>query len=208
MAHTSQDRVIALAGIYQAVGCVVRIAHSGSADAEAMEPCIYSLFQIDADSTEAVFGEPGAVVSGARQIVAQLIGQPERNLELTRYVVQAIKLERSLSRRPDMLSAISQGIAQAGVKREHFGLLHPNVIAHFAELYSGTLSHLSPRIIIRGEPIHLRNPDNQSRVRTLLLAAVRAAMLWRQVGGSRLQILLKNRQILEDARRYIDTQTV
>lgn len=208
MGHDNQDRLIALAGIYQAVSCVVRIAHHGAADTQVMEPCLFSLFQVDADTVSEVFGEPGAVVSGARQIVSQLIGQPERSLELTRYVVQVIRLERSLSRRPEMLDQIGQGIEQAAAKREHFPLLHPNLIAHFAELYSDTLSHLSPRIVIRGEPLHLRNPDNQNRVRALLLAAVRAARLWRQVGGSRLQILFKSRKILEDARHYIDHYAV
>ncbi|MBK1723752.1 lysogenization regulator HflD [Thiocystis violacea] len=208
MAHDNRDRLIALAGLYQAVNSVTRIAHHGSADAEVMEPCMYSLFQVDSDTVEAVFGEPGAVMNGARQIVAQMMGQPERNLELTRYVVQVIRLERSLAKRPDMLGQIGRGIEQAADKREHFALLHPNLIAHFAELYSSTLSHLSPRIIIQGDPLHLRNPDNQSRVRALLLAAVRAAMLWRQVGGSRFQLLFRNRQMLEDARHYIDAHAM
>ncbi len=208
MSHENLDRVIALAGIYQAVNCVMRIARNGATDTDAMTPCIHALFEVDPKTVDAVFGEPGAVVNGARQIVAQITGQPERTLEMTRYVVQVIKLERSLSRRPDMLARISQGIEQAVLKREHFALLHPNLIAHFAEVYSSVLSQLSPRIMIRGESLHLSNPDNQNRVRALLLAAVRAAMLWRQVGGTRLQILFKNRQIIEAARHYIDTHAV
>jgi high frequency lysogenization protein len=205
MPHDNLDRVTALAGVYQAVNCVMRVARHGAADAETMEPCIHSLFQIDADNVDAVFGAPGALVNGARQIVAQLTGQPERTLEQTRYVVQIIKLERSLARRPDQLALISASIQEAAAKREHFALQHPNLLAHFADLYSNTLSHLEPRIMIRGEPLHLRNPDNQNRIRALLLAGVRSAMLWRQVGGTRWQILFKNKQILADARRYISS---
>ncbi len=207
MPHDNLDRVTALAGIYQAVNCVMRIARHGAADTETMEPCIHSLFQIDAENVDAVFGAPGSVVNGARQIVAQLTGQPERNLELTRYVVQIIKLERSLARRPDQLALIGAGIQEAQAKREHFASQHPNLLAHFADLYSRTLSHLEPRIMVRGETLHLGNPDNQNRIRALLLAGVRAAMLWRQVGGTRWQILFKNKQILEDARRYISGHT-
>jgi hypothetical protein len=48
MSHDNLDRVIALAGIYQAVNCVMRIARHGSADTDAMEPCIYSLLQVNA----------------------------------------------------------------------------------------------------------------------------------------------------------------
>ena len=58
--------------------------------------------------------------------------------------------------------------------------------------------------MIHGDPLHLRNPDNQNRLRALLLAAVRSARLWRQVGGSRWQLLFRNRPILDEARRYLD----
>lgn len=208
MAHDNQDRLTALAGIYQAVACVMRIARAGSADAAAMEPCIHSLFQVDAPTVAAVYGPAGAVANGARQIIAQLTGKPERNLELTRYVVSLLKLERNLARRPDLLARIGQGIEAADQKREHFALLHPNLIAHFAELYSETLSHLQPRILVRGEPLHLQNPDNQNRIRALLLAAIRSARLWRQVGGSRLQLLLGHKRLLQDARQYLKQAAV
>ena len=204
MPHDNLDRVIALAGIYQAVNCVMRVARNGSADTDAMEPCIYSLLQISAEDVNAVFGEPGAVANGARQIIAQLTGKPERNLELTRYVVLLMKLERTLACQPDLLARIGEGIESAQAKHEHFALLHPNMLAHLAGIYSDTVSHLEPRIIVRGDPLHLQNPDNQNRVRALLLAGIRAAMLWRQVGGTRWQILLKNKQILADARRYLE----
>ncbi len=204
MAYDNQDRVIALAGIYQAVACVARIARTGSADTAALEPCIYSLFQVDAADVPAVYGPPGAVANGARQIVAQLTEQPERDLELTRYVVSVLKLERVLAGRPDVLGRIGRGIDAAQAKREHFALLHPNLIAHFADLYSETLSQLNPRIMVRGDSLHLQNPDNQGRVRTLLLAAVRSARLWRQVGGTRLQLLFGQKRLLQEARRYLD----
>ena len=203
MPRDSLDRLIALAGIYQAVSCVIQIAKHGTASSDAMEPCLHSLLQIDADNVDQVFGKPGAVASGARQIIASLTGIPERHLDITRYVVLLMRLERTLSRRPDLLSRIRSGIEAASVKHEHFALLHPNLLAHFADLYSETLSQLEPRIIIRGESLHLLNPDNQHRIRALLLAGVRAAMLWRQVGGSRWQILFRNKQILIDAQRYL-----
>lgn len=204
MAYDNQDRLTALAGLYQAVACVNRIARTGSADTAVMEPCIYSLLQVNADSVAAVFGPPGAVANGARQIVAQLTGQPERDLGLTRYAVSVLKLERNLSGRPATLERIGQGIAGAQAKLEHFAPLHTNLIAHFADLYSESLSQLEPRILVRGDSLHLRNPENQSRIRALLLAAVRSAMLWRQVGGNRWQLLFGQKHLLQEARRYLD----
>lgn len=204
MPHTNLERAIALAGLHQAVTCVMRIARQGSADAGIMQPCIHSLFQVDAEDVESVFGEPGALLNGARQLIAQLTGQPERDLNLTRYVLQVIKLERELAKRPDLVDILAAGIAEAKAKRAHFEQLHPNLIAHFADLYSQTLSHLQPRIFIHGDSLHLRDPDNQNLIRALLLAAVRSARLWRQVGGSRWQLLFRNQLILDGARRYLD----
>lgn len=204
MAHDNQERVTALAGVYQAIACVVRISRTGSADTTAMEPCIYSILQTDAPTVNDVYGPPGALANGARQIIAQLTGRPERDLELTRYVVTVLKLERTLARRPKMLASIGSGIEAAEQKREHFALLHPNLLAHLAEIYSDSISHLQPRILVRGESLHLQNPDNQNRIRALLLAAIRSAMLWRQVGGTRLQLLFGHKSILQEARRYLD----
>jgi high frequency lysogenization protein len=204
MAHDIQERVTALAGIYQAIACVTRIARTGNADTAAMEPCVFSLLQVDANDVAAVYGAPGAVSNGARQIIAQLTGKPERDLELTRYVIGILKLERTLARRPDMLARIGKGIEQAREKLDHFALLHPSMLAHFAGIYAVTISHLQPRIVVRGESLHLQNPDNQSRIRALLLAAIRSAMLWRQIGGTKLQLILGHKRTLLEARRYLE----
>jgi high frequency lysogenization protein len=207
MTYTDLDRLIAFAGIYQAAYCVRQIARQGTVDTRIMEPCIYSLFQIDTPTVAAAFGPSGAVASGARQIVAQLTAGsksgPPRDQELLRYVVTLIKLERALSGRRDMLETIRAGIDAIAAARDDGPLLDPSLLASLAAIYSDTVSHLSPRIIVKGEPLHLKNPDNQNRIRSNLLAGIRAAMLWRQVGGRRWQILFGQRQLLESARGYL-----
>jgi high frequency lysogenization protein len=150
-----------------------------------------------------VYGEPGAVATGARQIIAQLTGQPERNMELTRYVITLLKHERTLAGRGDMLAAIGDGIEAARAARGDAPLMDREVIARFAGLYSATISKLEPRIIVRGNPLYLQNEENQERIRALLLAGIRAAILWRQCGGRRMQILLGRRKLLEAARAYL-----
>jgi high frequency lysogenization protein len=203
MPHTDQDRLVALAGIFQAALCVRSIATKGSVDTDFMEPCIYSLFQTDAASVAGVFGEPGRLVPGVRELAAQLSGKQPRDLELTRSVVSLLKLERVLAGRKVMVAGIGEGIEGARAKLERFSLLHPNLLAHLADIYSRTVSQLQPRILVRGEPNYLENPDNQNRIRALLLAGIRAAWLWRQVGGSRWKILLGRKRLLEAASDYL-----
>lgn len=203
MAYTEQDKLIALAGIYQAALCVRQIARQGSVDTVAMEPCIYSLFQTDADSVAEIFGAPGSLSAGARELVDQLTGGQRRELELTRYAISLLKLERVLSQRSAMVTTIADGIENARTKLELFPMLHPNLLAHLADVYSRTVSQLQPRVMVQGDPRYLEIPENQNRIRALLLSGIRAAWLWRQVGGSRWNILLGRKKLLSSAREYV-----
>jgi high frequency lysogenization protein len=203
MEYTEQDKLIALSGIYQAVLCVQQIARQGSVDQETVAPCIYSIFQTDADSVPEIFGAPGSLGPGARELLGQLTGKHPRGLELTRYAIGLLKLERVLSRRRDAVETIRSGIAEARAKLEHFPMLHANLLAHLADIYSRTISQLQPRIMVQGDPRFLQIPDNQNRIRALLLAGIRSAWLWRQVGGSRWKILFGRKQLLAAAREYL-----
>lgn len=203
MTYSDRDRSIALAGIYQVALCVHQIATTGSLDTHGMEPCVFSLFQTNAPSVPEVFGAPGSLSAGMRALVGQLTGTQRRELELTRYVVALLKLERVLARQKAMVEVIGEGIEEARAKLEHFPILHPNLLANLADLYSRTLSTLQPRILVRGDPLYLQNPDNQNRIRTLLLAGIRAAWLWRQIGGSRWKILFGRHRLLAAANQYL-----
>ena len=172
-----------------------------------MEPCIHSLFQTDAGSTADIFGPPGALTPGIRELANQLSGKTPKDLEFTRYLLALLKLESVLNGRPDMIQQIAQGIEGARAKLVHFPMLHPNLLAHLADIYSQTVSQLQPRIMVKGEPNYLQNPDNQNRIRALLLAGIRAAWLWRQVGGSRWKIVFGRNKLLEAAQHYLRMST-
>ncbi|WP_089726126.1 high frequency lysogenization protein HflD [Candidatus Thiosymbion oneisti] len=203
MAYTGKDRSIALAGVYQSVLCVRQIARQGSVDTDAMTPCIYSLFQTDADSVPEIFGAPGSVYAGAKELVGQLTGKQPREIEPTRYVITLLKLERVLAGRSQLIRDIGVGIDDARAKLDHFPMLHPNLLAHLADIYSRTISQLQPRVMVQGDPRFLQPPDNQNRIRALLLAGVRSAWLWRQIGGSRWQFLFGRKALLMAARDYL-----
>lgn len=198
--YSEQERTLALAGIYQAARLAEQIGRRGMADSQAMATCVHSLFQIDAENVEAVYGGLAGLASGLQLLYAQMEGSGGRNLELTQHVISLIQLERRLSAHPEMLERIAQGLRSATERLEHFPILHQNILAQLADLYSATVSTLQPRVIIRGEALHLQNPENQHKIRALLLAGVRSARLWRQVGGRRLQLLLHRRRILEQSR--------
>lgn len=196
---TERDRCIALAGVFQAADLASGIARRGMADSDAMESSLYSLFQVDAASVEEVYGGLSGITDGLKTLREQLIGQKARNIDVTRYVISLLHLEKKLSKQRTMLQRLSEGINNGTRQLEHYPLLHPNILAAMADLYSETISNLRPRIMIQGEPLHLQNTENVNRIRALLLSGIRSAMLWRQCGGNRFQILLGRKRLTETA---------
>ncbi len=202
-----ESRVIALAGVLQACRLVVDVAMRGRADATAVQASLTSVFRIDAASAADVFGGVGGARLGLETLLAQF-DSSERNMPLTRLVLGVLRLERRLSRNPRMLGELRSGIERVQRQLDHFGIEHATVQGRLAELYVATLSQLRPRVIVHGSPVNLSNPQLVEQIRALLLAAVRAAVLWRQVGGSQIRLLLRRREYAMLARGMIARNTL
>ena len=199
-----RDRVLALAGIFQACSLVKQVAYRGTADEVPYTSSIESIFAIDADSVEAIFGGLAGLAHGLGALQRELTQQAQtRDAEVIRYAVNLLHLERRLVKRPKLMATLRQGIETASTQASHFDSTHPNVIASLADLYVRTVSTLTPRVMVKGEPSVLSNPDNAARVRALLLAGVRSAVLWRQRGGNRFNLLIHRRRILDTAKELI-----
>ena len=57
--------------------------------------------------------------------------------------------------------------------------------------------------MIKGEPEYLNVSTNAAKIRTLLLAGFRAAILWRQAGGSRWKLLFERGKMQRQAEAYL-----
>ncbi|TVO73552.1 high frequency lysogenization protein HflD [Sedimenticola selenatireducens] len=200
---SNKDRCIALAGVFQAASMAAQIAESGTAESENMEASIRSLFKINADSVEDVYGGLRGVELGLRLIQRQLGEKQTDNVMVTQYVIALLHLEGKLRKNPAMLEQIKEGIQLADRRMDHFPLLHANIIAQLADIYSNSISTLKPRIMVQGDPLHLQNPDNVNRIRALLLSGIRSAILWRQCGGGRFQVIFNRKKLAEEARRLL-----
>lgn len=199
MARNFQDRALALAGVFQAA-CLVRdTAHHGKEITPAVRASVHSIFKIDADSVADVFGGVSGLRTGLQSLVTQLGDGRRRDAELTRYMVALLYLERKLVRRGTLLKRMRDGIGAARSQADYFSETHGNVIARLADIYQQTVSTLTPRIMVSGESNILSNPDNAAMIRTLLLSGIRSAVLWRQCGGSRLQLLFQRSRLVRQA---------
>lgn len=191
------DRVLALAGMAQALAQVRRIADTGQADAAVLATALDSVFQIDADSTAEVYGGAESLRPGLQLLRDHFRNQSRDDL-LPRLALAVLQLERRFSRDP-MAQRVHAGIIGLSPMAARLGPAHPEVLAALGNLYAGTVSHLRPRVLVQGNPHYLGQAQVVAEVRAVLLAALRSAVLWRQLGGSLWDFLLHRRALLEAA---------
>ncbi len=205
MANTLKDKTIALAGIFQAAKQVQSIARTGSLKPEMLAISINSIFETDPPTTETTFGGTANLTTGLTQL-RDLLGAKKgsEGMEITQYVINLLYLERQLAKQPKMLEQVGTGIEKAKNQAEHFNdIQHPSVIASLAGLYSDTISTLKPRIMVNGEPAQLSNSNNADKIRTILLAGIRSAVLWSQCDGSRIGLLFQRKKYTTEADRIL-----
>lgn len=196
MSKNLRETTLALAGVVQAALLVEQVAKTGYVQTEAYKCSIDSLLDLNPSSTLAVYGgDVQNLRSGLEGLRDMLVGQ-HKHQEALRYALGALHLQKKLAGRKDMLTVVASRINQANNQAEHFSSTHENVIANLATLYSETISTFRFRIQVMGDYNYLQQPRIANQIRALLLAAIRSAMLWRQLGGSRLQLLLKRKAIL------------
>lgn len=201
--YTDQDRAIALIGIYQASQLVFDLATTGKINEQAYKSSINTLFADNPSSTLDVFGnDPANIQTGVKTLLSQMgasDAEEIRNLEVTRYALNLILLERSLVKEDGALGKVAKILETAKSQRAHFDDWHENVMASVARAYTENVSQLSPRIMVKGQHGHLQKPQNANKIRALLLAGIRSAMLWRQVGGTRWGLLWNRKKYLQNA---------
>jgi high frequency lysogenization protein len=189
--------------MYQSAKLVRDIARQGLIDQEPFEASLNSILKIDASSVEDVYGESVDLKVGLQTLCKQLGSGTKRTLEITHYVLGMMILERKLMKKNEMLDKIQTGIEATKAKTEILALSDPEIIKDLATLYTDTLSQFNFRIKVNGERRFLDNPNNADKVRALLLAGIRSGVLWRQMGGNRLQLIFSRKKMVKIAQAYL-----
>ena len=230
MSRQHDEQMVALAGLFQAASLVEQIARRGMVAQNSYETSIASLFVSDPQLTEDVFGGvhdlPYNLGLGLKQRKERVENSScGFNPDVMRYTLSRIQLEPKLNARPDMLQEISNRLDQLAQKAHYFAAeqqhgelnaggvfdepsiyTHSNVVAGIAALYQDTLSTFSLRIQVGGDPRYLQNSENAARIRALLLAGIRAVILWRQVGGKRWHLFFFRSRVRPSLKRILEHQ--
>ena len=106
-----------------------------------------------------------------------------------------MQLERRFVADGAMTERVRTGLRALQGPVERLGSPHHDVVAGLASLYADTISHLRPRVMVQGNPHYLGQAGVVAEIRALLLAALRAAVLWRQMGGSLWDFLFRRRDM-------------
>lgn len=206
------QRATALAALTQAVYLVDCIARKGLVDAEDFRVMTESIFA-DSSAKHAVadvYGDITHLNTGLRLSIKTLRGDalPQAKT-LMAYSAGLLSLERHLSKNGDVRQKLAEGMIRIGKQRQYFGdAVHVNVVAAIADLYGETISTIKPRIIVRGKSEHLSQNANTQRVRTLLMAGLRAAHLWHKYGGGHLSLLIRRKALLHELEQLQKTATI
>ena len=197
-----EQRTLALAGVAQAARIVDLAAKTGSWPTPFVEASIHSLFCFEPEAVDSVFGTPQGIRLGLEQLSACLsLSQDESAAQTLRYTLAMLQLEKRFAKRDDLLSIVHARLKHAAYGADNFSNNINTINSNIASIYQDTLSTLSYRIKVTGSAQHLNSPHVADLVRALLLCGVRAAFLWRQLGGSRLKLMLSRGEIRDTAAR-------
>lgn len=194
-----QEQLVALGAVFEAAVLADKIARTGQISEASMGCMLGSLLVRDPKSTLDVYGGDDLNLrEGYRALISALERNPAAlQREPLRYSLALIGLERQLDKRSDMLEIMGSRLDQIQQQVEHFGLVHDNVIAACGGLYQDTISTFRQRIQVHGDMRFLQQPNNAAKIRALLLAGIRSARLWRQLGGHRWQLVFSRGKLLK-----------
>lgn len=203
MSFSLDDRVLALAGIAQALQQVRRIAETGHSEAAIVRTAMDSVMRVDADTPASVYGNAENLRPGLRLLNDYFNSQAKDEM-LPRLALSVLQLERRFIRDRATVGKVSTGIATAAAQSKQLGdSSHPDVVSAMGTLYADTISQLRPRVMVQGNPHYLGQAGVVSEIRALLLSAVRSAVLWRQLGGSYWDFLIAKRSMGEAVQRAL-----
>ena len=180
-----------------------QLANQGHCDADALHVSLNSVIDLNPGSTLGVFGGSETNLRLGLETLLGVLNASSRqglNAELTRYTLSLMVLERKLSAAKGAMNTLGAGLHR---QLEHFDLQSETLLSAMAGIYVDVISPLGPRIQVTGSPAVLQSPQVQAKVRASLLAGIRAAVLWHQVGGGRLQLMFSRNRLTTQAKQIL-----
>lgn len=197
----TKDATIAFAGMLQASELVRQIASSGNCSQQAAQASINSIFSMNPESTEDVYGGLGGVRMGLRVLVELFSARnSQENLQSLNYALGMAKLGTKIQRDGKRQTELGREIELIeSAWRESEEPLDQSIFSQLADAYERHVSTLDFRLSINGKPDYLKQTEKVAFIRALLLAGIRSAFLWHQMGGRQWRLVFQRRKMLAQA---------
>lgn len=194
------ERTIALAGMMQACAEVQSLAREGEAEQSSYDSCAKSILVLDAVSTSAIYGGLGGVKKGLKLIAdGTMQSTAPLSMELLRYVMTIMQLQGQLYKNTDKFRAFGSEVEGLSAYSDQ------ELAEACSAVYQKYISTMQPQVIVQGEEIHLQREAIPPQIRSMLLAALRSAVLWQQKGGSRFRLVWERTRMRNAARSMLAT---
>ncbi len=201
------DRTLALAGVLQAAELIHEMATSGNYNWQAFNTSIESIYQLDASNTLAVYGNSTKNLELGLSTLEKLTTQDKTTLKKQSliYFFGMLGFERSLRSRNDLMEKLRTHIEKVIAQTSYFqNTTHTTVLSNLADAYGEAMKHFKFRLLIKGNQQYLGQQDIMDKVRALLLAGIRSAVLWYQLGGNRWQLIFQRKEYLKAAKKLLN----
>ncbi len=193
-----EKQVIALSAVAQSAQLVRDIAVTGILDEEAAVATVNALLVLNPDTMEEIYPNLSHLSIGL-SCLQNIFGKDrlQQHADVIRYALGIMVLRSKLMSSNAMQDQLRTGLnlidplhlPLQAVRRNAFDDFANSpgerTFEQLAKLYQDTISTLPYRIQVQGNIEHLKNNKNAIRIRALLLAGIRSAVLWYQLGGRR-----------------------
>lgn len=200
---------IALAGACQSALLVPKLANTGSCNITLYQQAIKTLFITSPQTTIDVYGNLSNIQIGLKTLLHLLSSKEKEDIQILRYLFGILGVTYKLLKNHEALTKIDQRLTR--ISGLYANDMNDDVIAShlddlsysLAGIYSDIVSPLSSKIKVLGKIEYLQNSLVQAKVRTALLGCVRSAILWYQVGGSRLHFFFARKKVFRAAQNLL-----
>ena len=209
-------QVVALAAVAQSAALVSKLALHGNASQTELLASVNALLALNPRSKSDIYPNLGHLNLGLRTLDDILsLGRSPENTSLVRYTLGMLLIRNKLDMNSAMQSNIRDRLQSiqslllvpenatpwrmAETEKTDGQLRQEQSFEQLATLYQDTISTLSHRIQVHGQEDYLQNDYVSNRVRSLLLAGIRSAVLWHQLGGRRWRLILYRKRLQETA---------
>ena len=188
----SDDYIMALSALIQSAFFVEKIATSSKEIDNDLKILLESIYKTETFSAENIYGHKRNLAIGQNVLKNILNGNNEIYLMNTqKYALSIILIQKNISKINDLQDLIRKKIDNYN-ENSMMATNFEDLISYSEKIYTEYIAIIRPRVIISGKKEFLE--ANSSLIRALLLSGIRAAFLWNYHGGSKWQLMFREKR--------------